>query len=388
MMHVVHVVTELDQGGAQRVLLALLGRDRVNRHTVIKLFAGRGLFDDEVARLAEGVHGLGLPRTPAAFLLAPFAVIRLIRRIVALRPTVVVGWLYYGALAASLGRLLRRPVIWSFHAADFDPHTSFRSATRAAIRACRALSGIVPAGIHYCSGAARAHHERLGFPPAKSVVIENGVDVGAIRQRAATSPEQPALARLREAGAPASEAKMVGCVARYNPQKDHRTLLQALAKLKGSGRSFRLALAGLGCESGNPALAALIAEFGLQAEVILLGVSSEVERLIARCDAIVLSSREGEAMPMVLIEALALGRPVVATDVGSVRETVGDYGLLVPPRDSEALAEALDRVLWRDARHWSSVAASAPDDVRERFPLDALASRWDELIRRAGKKPA
>jgi glycosyltransferase involved in cell wall biosynthesis len=177
---------------------------------------------------------------------------------------------------------------------------------------------------------------------------------------------------------------MVGCVARYDPQKDHRTLLEAFARLKLSGRSFRLILAGLGCEAGNPALRALIAEFGLQAEAILLGVSPEVERLIARCDALVLSSREGEAMPMVLIEALALGKAVVATDVGGVRETVGDYGLLVPPRDSEALSEALDRVLWREARRWNSVAASAPDYVRKRFPLDALVSRWDELIRRVG----
>src|SRR5262249_5660632 len=161
--------------------------------------------------------------------------IRLLWLILALRPTVTVGWLYYGALVASLARLTRVPVIWSLHAADFDLQSSFRRTTRAAIRACRRLSASVPASIHYCSEAARRHHERWGFARAKSVVIENGIDVGRIRQKA-DLPMPPDWA------IPATGERLVCCLASFDPQKDHRTLLEACAGLKALGRRFRLVL--------------------------------------------------------------------------------------------------------------------------------------------------
>jgi glycosyltransferase involved in cell wall biosynthesis len=325
--HVVHVIPDLDQGGAQQVLCALIGSDSRNRHTVVKLFAGRHLWDEDMAReglaseglareglaseglaredlaredlaredlarCADGVYGLGLPRTRAAFLLFPFTIIRFLRLIIALRPAVVVGWLYYGALVASVARLARLPVIWSLHAADFDLNTAFKSTTRAAIRICKALSGFVPNRIHYCSNAARLQHQRLGFAAAKSEVIENGVDVDRIRS-SSVSPPGSAVIRILESRDQGTDVKLVCCVAWFDPQKDHRTLLDAFMRLKASGRSFRLVLAGRGCDLANPIVKALIDEFGLQAEVSPIGVMSEVERLISHCDALVLSSRDG-----------------------------------------------------------------------------------------------
>src|SRR5262245_61948682 len=75
--HIVHVVTTLGQGGAERVCCQIIQRSSSDRHTVIKLFAGHGLFDDEVARASAAIHCLGLPRSPLAFVLLPFAFIRL-----------------------------------------------------------------------------------------------------------------------------------------------------------------------------------------------------------------------------------------------------------------------------------------------------------------------
>src|SRR5262245_43166407 len=142
--HIVHVVTTLGQGGAERVCCQIIQRNSSDRHTVIKLFAGHGLFDQEVARAAVAIHCLGLPRSPIAFVLLPFAFIRLFWLLVIVHPTVIVGWLYYGALAASIGRMLRLPVLWSLHAADFDPKISFKATTRIAFRLCRWLSGRLP----------------------------------------------------------------------------------------------------------------------------------------------------------------------------------------------------------------------------------------------------
>jgi glycosyltransferase involved in cell wall biosynthesis len=378
--HIVHVVTTLGQGGAEKVCCQVIQRNCSDRHTVIKLFAGHGLFDDDVARAAVAVHCLGLPRSTLAFMLLPFAFIRLLWLLMVLRPKVIVGWLYYGALAASIGRFLRLPVLWSLHAADFDPRTSFKATTRAAFRLCRFLSRRVPTFIHYCSDLSRVHHERLGFAIDKSVVIENGVDVDQLATVAADD-----LLSLSAGGdfSPRIGTKLIGCIARLEPQKDHRTLFEAVAKLKVAGKQVSLILAGHNCHRHHPRLRALLNEFDLDREVIPLGVISEVGRLMQHCDAIVLSSCEGEALPMVLLEALSVGKPVVATNIGNTSIIVGDFGLVVPPRNAVALSKAIEQVVWVNPAYREAAAGQAPSYIRENYSLDNAAERWKTLISRA-----
>jgi len=312
--------------------------------------------------------------------LLPFAIVRLLWLFMVARPTVIVGWLYYGALAASIGRLIGRPVLWSLHAADFDPKVSFKSATRWSIRLCRLFSEHVPTFIQYCSDASRAQHERLGFAVKKSVVINNGVDVDQLATSAAqeTPSELAAVMPLW----PEFDAKVIGCIARFDPQKDHRTLFEAIVRLKASGKQISLILAGQGCSRYNPTLRALLAELGIEKEVIPLGVISEVGRVLRHCDAIVLSSSEGEALPMVLLEALSVGKPVVATDVGSASVVVGDFGLIVPPRNPAALSQAIEQVVWADPVYSRAAADKAPSYIRSNYSLDETVERWKNLVSR------
>jgi hypothetical protein len=145
--------------------------------------------------------------------------------LVGIRPSVVVGWLYYGAVVASVAQIIRLPVVWSLHAADFSLDTSFKVGTRLAMRLCRLLSIYAPAIIHYCSDASRITHERLGFPVEKSTVIENAVDVewmtDALAMRS-PSVKMEDFGITRTAG-----TKLICCVARFEAQKDHRTLMEA-----------------------------------------------------------------------------------------------------------------------------------------------------------------
>ena len=379
--HIVHVVPTLGQGGAERVCSQIIQRNSSDRHTVIKLFAGHGLFDDDVARASAAVHCLSLPRNAMAFLLLPFALVRLLYLLFVERPTAIVGWLYYGALAASIGRLLGLPVLWSLHAADFDPKTSFKPTTRTAFRLCRSLSGHLPIFIQYCSDASRIQHEKLGFAVDKSVVIENGVDVD---QFASAADERNVAAFGKGEGISIQvSTKLIGCIARLEPQKDHRTLFEALARLKVAGKDIKLVLAGRDCHQDNPRLRALLDEFGLHREVIPAGVISEIGGLIRLCDAIVLSSCEGEALPMVLLEALSMGKPVVATNVGSSSTLVGEFGLVVPPRDAGSLSVAIEQVVWANPAYRLAAADQAPSYIRENYSLDDTVERWRNLITRA-----
>jgi len=379
---VLHVVATLRQGGAERALCHIIRRDYSHCHIVIKLFTGPGLFDDEVARVSSGVHCVGLPRSWLAFVLLPVAFCRLLWLLLVIRPTVIVGWLYYGALMASIGRLLRLPVLWSLHAADFSLDTSFNAATRSAVRLCRLLSRYVPTFIHYCSEASRIHHERLGFAVGRSRVIVNGIDIDQL----GGVEEHDRTALNGEEEIPTStDTKLIGCVARLEPQKDHRTLLEAMLRLKLVGKQFRLILAGQNCNRDNPRLRKLLDEFGLHREVISLGVIPEVMRLMRHCDAIVLSSCEGEALPMVLLEALSVGKPVVATNIGSTSIVVREFGLVVPPRDAAALSQAIEVVVWINPAYRTAAADQGPTYIRENYSMDNAVALWGDLFSTAAR---
>ncbi len=361
---VLHCVPALVQGGAERWLVDLTRFDTDHDHLIVTL-AGRSIFQMN----GEPVQhvSLGLERSLWSVLSIPVAMLRLVRLIRRHQPRVVVGWLYYGALLTTVAALMRRPVLWSLHAADFDLHRSFRWPTRWAIRTCRLLSGRTPRTIHYCSEAGRRTHQGIGFDARRSVVIPNGVDLLAFMP--ATSE------RMRE-----GEARVIGCAARYDPQKDLPTLFSALALLRKRGRNVRLRLAGTGCDPGSEALVAEIDAAQISASVALLGAVTDMSAFYRSVDTVALSSSHGESLPIVLLEALACGIPVVATDVGDCRSLVDRFGLIVPPREPQALADALEQVLWLDTAMHARVRHGGRAHIEANYAAHTIARRWSAML--------
>jgi len=203
---------------------------------------------------------------------------------------------------------------------------------------------------------------KLGAKPDRLHIIPNGVDLERFR------PADKAQAR-RELGLPA-DGRLLVTVGHLGPRKGHRETIRALAALPAG---VRLVLVGgsRSGDTGEQALRALAAEAGVADRVIFAGRQpyERVPRYFAAADASVLASyREG--CPNVVLESLASGRPVVASRVGAVPEIVspGVNGELVPPRDADALAKAVQRVLATDydpatvrqspaVRCWDDVAA-------------------------------
>ena len=361
---VMHIIPALVQGGAERWLVELKRLDRDRDHQIVTL-AGTAEFDINGQPVPHA--GLGLPRSRWSALAVPFAALRLVRLIRSQKPQVVVGWLYYGALMTIVASLMRRPVVWSLHAADFDIRQSFRWPTRLAIRACGALSGRVPTTIHYCSEAGRRTHSEIGFDTRQSIVIANGVDLAAF-----TPAKTERSSR--------DEVRVIGCAARFDPQKDLPTLFAALAELRKRGRNVRLQLAGSGCVADNAALADALRAAGVASDVELLGPVTDMPAFYRSIDTVALSSSYGESLPIVLLEALACAVPVVATDVGDCRLIVDRFGIIVPPREPAKLADALDRVLWDDDALRVRVRAGARAHMEANYAAPQIVRRWGAMI--------
>ncbi|WP_340380530.1 GT4 family glycosyltransferase PelF [Streptomyces sp. SS7] len=204
-----------------------------------------------------------------------------------------------------------------------------------------------------CNQYNRRWEERGGADPRKIRTVYNGVDPHAF-PHAGPEPDVPTLAWC----------------GRIDPIKDLETLLHAYAAVRAELPDTRLRLFGPvspGCEAYATGLAKLAAELGVTDGLTFEGRVTDVSHAYAAGHLVMLSSIS-EGFPFSLIEAMSCGRTTVSTDVGGVREAVGDTGLVVPPREPEKLAAAALTLLKDDERRLK-LGESARQRVIDRFTL-------------------
>lgn len=196
------------------------------------------------------------------------------------------------------------------------------------------------------------------------------------------------LDRFRFSG-PADELSAIS-VGRLSPEKDYATLLRAVARVVKQVPDFRLKLVGDGSE--RPALETLAGELGIEDHVQFLGEQQDVPDLL-RTAGFFISSSTTEGISLTLLEAMAVGLPIVTTHVGGNPEIVieGETGRLVPPSDPEALAERILRML-EDRDRWPEMSHSARERVEEHFNVRTMIRQYetlyDEVYARKTGKPA
>ncbi|MCY1511587.1 4-alpha-N-acetylgalactosaminyltransferase [compost metagenome] len=180
------------------------------------------------------------------------------------------------------------------------------------------------------------------------------------------------------------DVPVIGCVARWDPLKDHANLLRAVAALVRDGRDagLRCVLIGRDMTAGNPELGAMIDRLGLRDRVVLAGPSDDVPAAMNGLDLHVLSSC-AEGFPNVVAEAMACGVYCVVTDVGDAAYIVGDAGVVVPPEQAEALARGIETGL-REVAARGRERAGAPGRARvlEHFDLARMVQGYIAVWRR------
>jgi glycosyltransferase involved in cell wall biosynthesis len=212
---------------------------------------------------------------------------------------------------------------------------------------------------------------RTGSRPDRLTVILNGIDPAAFRR----DPSRRAAARERFGFDP--DEIVVGSVGRLETQKRFDLLIDAFAMLAHDRPRLRLAIAGDG--SLRDALEAQVRRLGLTATCRLLGHQADVPALYDAFDLFVQSS-EYEGTPNVILEAMAMETPIVATDVGGTRELAadGEHALIVPPHETAALARAMaaaiDDPVAADAR-----AVAARQRVETDLSFDARTRRLEAI---------
>jgi glycosyltransferase involved in cell wall biosynthesis len=208
--------------------------------------------------------------------------------------------------------------------------------------------------------------------PAKVSVVPLGFELEPLVDLPSVESARTAL------GLPA-DALVIGFIGRLVPIKQPLGLIEAFAQLSASHRTAVLLVVGDG--ELRPTVSRDVKRRGLRERVVFAGWRDDLPKVYAAVDIVALTSRN-EGTPVALIEAMAAGRPVVATDVGGVADVVehGTSGLLVPSGDMRALADALAR-LAGDANERRRLGQNGRSHTLARYRADRLADDLDRLYR-------
>jgi glycosyltransferase involved in cell wall biosynthesis len=358
-LRVAHVSLGLDTGGQEKLLVEFARHaDHTRFDVTVVSLTTRGVLGDAIA--AAGARVVARGERPG---LRPGMLWRLARFFRAERFDVVHTHddkpLVYAAPAAWLARVSRR-LHTHHHGLVGTPRGRQNLLLRTAART-------VDPFVCVSHDAAR-HVVELGVPAGRVRTIWNGIDLARFPYQGPT-PGGPAV-----------------CVARLSPEKDIATLLDAARRVADAVPDLRLEIAGDGpCRAD---LARQCKELKLHEHVRLLGEVRDVPALLGRAGLFVLPS-QAEGVSLTILEAMARGLPVVTTRVGGNPEVVADgsTGLLVPPRDPAALADALVRVL-RDADRAQALGRAGRRRVEDHFDVRRMVADYEALYAPAAREPA
>lgn len=358
---VVHVLTGLGLGGNETLCLQIVRHAPQGVANVV-IYQDparaelRPLFEDIPGLRVRCVPTAGRARVVGAWLLA-----QEIRR---LRPVAVLIYAFglHHLLMAAAARLAG---VASVHVSAGNPAPSDRMAQRKWAIVLW-LSALLRVPVHGQSDAVlRSLLETAGWLPAGSGTIANGSDVAAIAERAARARW------LRER----DQRLVVGMVARIDPIKDQATLIRAFAEAAKRHPQAELWLVGDG--PGARQLCDLAVVEGVAERVVFWGPRRDIPELLGQIDVFAFSTTRAEGFGIALIEAMAAGLPVVASDVPACREVLadGEAGILVPAGDPARLAQALSALLG-SAEERAAWGGRALARAAERYDARPCAEAW------------
>lgn len=366
---ILHVITGLNDGGAEGVLARICLEDPQN-HKVISLM-GMGKYGDILQNAGISVYCMDIDSTKVN----PVKILKLYKLIKKLNPSVVQTWMYHGDfIGGTVAKLAGVPnIFWGVRHSNLSKG-KIKKSTYAIMKSCAALSYVVPKKIISCSRAGIESHISEGYDKNIFELIQNGYDLSKFK---------PFELPFNKISFTTNKVPIISMVARFDIQKDHNNLIGALSILKDREVPFHLVLAGTNMDRNNLELVKIIKNSTLKMDedITLFGRCDEIPLLMNSVDLNVLSSL-GEAFPNVLAEAMACGTPCISTDVGDASEIISDYGWIVPKQDSQQLALAIEKSLSElklSPKKWNDRQKDCVDHIQNNFEIHSMINDFQRV---------
>ncbi len=370
-MKVTHVIVGLNVGGAELMLKRLvkeLNKKNSIQHSVISL-TDLGVIGKQLQDIDINVTSLGMKNISSL----PITFLKLRNELKRQSPDVIHTWMYHADL---LGGLAARSLgvnnlIWGIRTTDV---TLGRSKLTVKLRKlCALLSYSVPKVIICAADAGRIVHEQTGYDPSKMKVISNGFDLDSL----IVKPEQRDILRA-ECGFTDSEM-VIGSVGRFNLIKNQKMFVEAAALIVLEHADVRFLMVGRDNNWHNDELVGWIKNNNLENKFVLLGERSDVHICLAAMDVFCLHSKT-EGFPNVLGEAMAMGLPCVATDVGDAKLLLGSTGLVVS-LSALSVCKAVSHLLNLDKQDLIDMGTCARQRLEDNYSLSKIILQYNDVYK-------
>jgi len=362
MKRILFVTTGLAYGGAETQLkhLAIRLKQRGWEVTIASMLPPAA-YVDELEAAGIRIYNLRMRRKVPD----PRAILRLAGIIRREQPSIVHAHMVHANLLARVTRLMTSMPVLICTAHNIIEGGRWREI---AYRLTDSLADLTT----QVSQAGRDRYVRVGAVPKQKIrYIPNGVDTTRFY------PDQSVRASVRQSLGISNEFVWLA-IGRLEPAKNYPAMLTAFKQVTKPNGNPLLLIVGQGPLRGE--LERLVSLYALDTQVRLLGIRQDIPQLLNASDAFVMSSL-WEGMPMVLLEAAACARPIVATDVGGNREVVlhGKTGLLVPPQQPEALAQAMQHLMALSPAEREAMGQAGREHVLANFDLERIVDQWETL---------
>lgn len=368
-----HIITSFNTGGAEAMTLKLLQTLNPTVKSCVIVLMERGTLSAQLDALNIPVYYLGIKQGGLPSLNAVWKLVSIARK---LSPDVVQGWMYHGNLAACLVKIIlgKQPgLIWNIRQ-TLSTSNQENYLTGWIIKISASLSKM-PSKIIYNSLVSVAQHGEIGFENRNHLVIPNGFDLDVFK------PDAKKKQHLRKKLGVSPNVKLIGHVARFHPMKDHNSMLRAAREVLNKRRDVCFVFAGWKIDMHNLEVMQLIQGLNLEEHVILLGERSNPAQIMASLDFFVSSSAWGEGFPNVVGEAMATGVPCVVTDVGDSSHVVGEFGSVVKPANSSALAHSMLEMLEHSPKAYKDLSVGSRERVASIFSLQQVGDTYLNLYK-------
>lgn len=366
-----HVITSLNDGGAEALLYRICTSSEATefRHFVVSLRIG-GKYEELLQKAGVTVCSLGI-NSITTFIKGVIVLCHYVKEI---KPTAIQSWLYHADFVVSLCKLfscVKCPIYWGIHNTTLVWGKSSLSSLLL-VRILAVLSYFVPDKIVCCAEAVKKVHRALGYDCSKLLVICNGYDTSVY------VPSELVREQNRKNLNITNNEFLLGMVARYSPQKDHKTLISSLILLKKNHLNYKCILIGTHIEKIRN-----LPQFKeLSDRLIILSPRQDIVSVYQMLDVHVLSSSYGEAFPNVIAESMSCGIPNVATDLGDVRVLIGNTGKIVQAGSASQLAAAIsDMYMKYQSEEWQSIKDKARTRIKDSFSFEKMLSLYLRLWR-------
>lgn len=358
-MKIILLITGLGMGGAENVVTSLADALAAKGHEVlIAYMVGAAV----VLPTNASIQAVSLGMVSKIDIVSAFFKLRRLIRV--FQPDVVHSHMVHANILARLVRLATpiTRLISTAHASN--------EGGKLRMLAYRMTDSLADISTNVSAEAVAAFINAKASRPGRMIALRNGIATDAFAFNAV------ARVGIHQELSIDEDCRLLLAVGRFHEQKDYPNLFHALAEMSVNGIQYQLCIAGDGPLRDD--LEALVARLGIADRVRFLGIRHDVADLLSAADIFVLSSAS-EGFGLVVAEAMACERVVVATDCGGVREVVGEAGYLVKPKDSKALAQALQTALQLPAIESAALGCAARQRVVDKFSLDTVVEKWLQL---------